>query len=231
MKRTLSVLLLAVFLLGAALTAPAQAADVRETAVAYMDITFECGCTRLGTGTMIAVNGLVTAAHNLVCYQHSRKLKNCTFYFGRNNNRYHYKYSGNFSYTWFTDFSKGYVSSDDIGYVVFPKDIGNTTGWYAWSVESDDDIRWEYCNMTGYSGSVTVSDFAQVDVLNDKEITWPISYEMKQCGQGGPVYYLWEGMEYPTLVAVYTTCGTVGYARRMTREVYDSMRSNGVKFN
>ena len=54
---------------------------VEDTAVALMDITFSCGCTRMGAGTMIAVNGLITAGHNLLCSKHNQKLKTCTFYF------------------------------------------------------------------------------------------------------------------------------------------------------
>lgn len=232
-KRIFSVMLIFVLLAEMMLlSGTAAAADVEQTAVAYMNITFECGCTRVGTGTMIAVNGMVTAAHNLVCYQHNKHLKSCVLYFGRRNNQYHYKYDGTLSYAWFADFSNGYVSSDDIGYIVFPNDIGNTTGWYGWSAESDDDIRWEYCHMTGYDGGVTRDDWAQVDVYNTKEITWPISSGFRNSSQGGPVYYAYEGLEYPVLVAVYTTCGTsTGYARRLTSAVIEDMKKNGVKFN
>ena len=234
MKRTTVFLLILVLAFSTVFIAePVQAAGDTETnAVAEMEIKFYCGCKRTGTGTMIAKNGMITCAHNLCCPDHNRKLESCTFYFGRNNKRYHYKYNGKFSYTYYGDYSNGYQSEDDIGYIVFPNDIGKNTGWYASRVESDNDIKWEYCHMIGYQGTKRVSDWNQVSVLNAKEITWSASSEFKKCGQGGPVYYASSDLEYPVLVAVYS-CYTSsdGYARRLTNQVFNDMEKSGIKFN
>ena len=233
MKKTIAILMTVLIAASILHTVPAQAASnsTEYTAVAQMIIKFNCGCSRTGTGTMIAKNGMITCAHNLCCPDHNKKLKSCDFYFGRNNKKYHYKYNGKFSYTYYGDFSGGYKSENDIGYIVFPKDIGTNTGWYASSVESDDDLKWEFCHMLGYQGNSRVDDWNQVSIVNDREIKWPASASYKKGGQGGPVYYASSDYEFPVLVAVYS-CYTIndGYARRFTQRVYEDMVKDGVKF-
>ena len=232
MKKTIAVLMVLILLLGTAM--PVLADTTENTAVAQMDIQFKCGCSRIGTGTMVAKNGFITCAHNLICYEHSKGLKSCVFYFGRNKQKYAYRYNGNFTYYYFTDFKNGYDSSDDIGYVVFPKNVGQHTGWYASTAESDEDLRWEYSNIAGYYGFNRRYDFEQIEVYSSKEICWPISSGLKQCGQGGPVYFWESGEKYPTIRAVYTTTGDhgkKGFARRITNSVIEDMRKNGVLFS
>ena len=231
MKKLICVLLLLPLL---AMTASAAfAANMRETAVAYMEIKFECGCTRGGVGTMIARNGLVTAAHNLVCSKHSKKLKSCNFYFGRTSGgKNHYKYTGKFTYYWFEDFKDGYKSRNDIGYVVFPKDIGTTTGWYAWSCERDKDLKGAYCYVKGYKNKKPTSDWGKFSVVNNAQISWTRASSFEDSDEGGPVYYDNSNLEFPVLVAVYTSFnGSTAYARRMTDNVYEDMKKNGVKFS
>jgi len=236
MKKVLSALLLLVLLAGLFPLPSARAADMRTTAVARMDITFKCGCSRIGTGVMVAVNGMLTAGHNLVCHKHNKPLKNCTFYFGPNGKKYHYKYKGSFTFTWYCDFSDGYESENDIGYIVFPKSkkVGKTTGWYASTAASNSKLGGSYCHMYGYNGNRLVNDWDQVKVVSAREISWPISSALKNCAEGGPVYFEGEGSDYPSVVAIYTCYGSnnsKGYARRLTSQLFDDMRSSGVEFN
>ena len=234
MKKNNAVFLIIMLIIGTFFSAgqAVAAGNTETTAVAEMEIKFSCGCTRTGTGTMIAKNGMITCAHNLCCPDHNKKLKTCVFYFGRNNKKYHFKYNGKFSYTYYGDYSNGYKSEDDIGYIVFPKDIGTTTGRYASSVESDDDLKWEYCHMIGYQGTKRVEDWNQVNIVNAREINWSATSEFKKCGQGGPVYYASSEFEFPVLVAVYS-CYTSdhGYARRLTNSVFEDMKKSGIKFS
>ena len=231
MKRILTALLLALVLLAASAVPALADNNVETTAVAQMDIKYNCGCTRVGEGTMVATNGMLTCAHNLVCTKHNKKIKSCVFYFGRNNKKYTYKYNGKFSYTYYGNYSGDYSSIDDIGYIVFPKDIGKNTGWFASSVESDDDLKWEFCHMTAYNGNKRVTDWNQVNIYNAKQITWSATDEFKKCGEGGPVYYGSSDLEFPVLVAVYTSHSTdYGVARRFTKQVFDDMKADGVKF-
>ncbi len=210
----------------------AVAGSPEESAVVQMDIKFTCGCKWTGTGTMICTNAMITAGHNLVCYVHNKPLDTCTCYFGRSGSKYTYKYNGAFTFYWFSDFSDGYESEDDIGYVIFPTDIGKKTGWYASSAESDDDLEWEYCHLMGYNGNVRLNDWAQANIVSSKLISLDASPAYRNGNQGGPVYYANEGLEYPTVVAVYITCSdTTAYARRLTKDIFDDMRKNGARFN
>ncbi len=235
MKRFLSLLLVLALAAGLiTVSVPALAADNSPdtSAVAYFEVKFHCGCTWNGTGTMIATNAMITAAHNLVCYTHNRGVNTATFYFERDNRKYRTSYNGKFNYHSYADFSRGYESDDDIAYIIFPKDIGSNTGWYASSAESDDDIKWEFCHMIGYNGYKRLYDWEQVEVESSKLISWPASREYREGNQGGPVYYRYEGLEYPVLVAVYITCSnTRAYARRITNNIYSDMERDGAKFN
>ena len=215
---------------------PAQAStytNMRETAIAYMDITFACGCKRTGAGTMVAVNGMLTAGHNLVCHTHNKKVKTCAFYFGyASKSDYYYKYNDSFTYTYYCDFSNGYASKDDIGYIKFPTDVGKRTGWYATSVESDSDLSWEHCHTQGFKNGSRVYDWGVVTVADARQITWTRSSSFQGCCEGGPLYYDYEGLEFPVLVAVYTSYdGATGYARRLTNQIFNDMKQSGINFN
>ena len=230
MKRSISLLLVLMLI---SLCGISLAANVLETAVAYMDITFYCGCRRTGLGTMIAENALVTASHNLICDTHSKTNKKINFYFGyKSKSKCFYKYTGSFSYSYYENFSNGFRSEDDIGFVVFPKSIGKKTGWFASSAEDDHGLEWEYSHVIGLQNNKLVEDWNQIDVHSSKQITWPISPSFLNTMEGGPVYWLWEDMKYPTVVAVYTShTDTMGYARRLTNKIFEDMKRNGAIFN
>lgn len=225
MKKWLAALLM--LLLALPLAAQADTFNANY-AVAYMDARFECGCTRGGSGTMISRYGLVTAAHNLYCYQHSQPVKSCNFYFGaKSAGSCWYEYSGGFRYRVYETFPNGYSDENDIGYVIFETPVGNETGWFAWRVADDQYLNEEYTHVLSYNGSRHMDSIFDVQyVLNSKQVYWNgwISGT-----EGGPVYFWYEGMEYPEVIAVYTCHDNSGngYGRRLTQDIYKDMKADG----
>ena len=233
MKKLFTLVIAAVLCLSCFTPALAAGSSPEYNAVALMDVTFKCGCGWTGMGTMVAENALLTASHNLICYKHASKCKSATYYFGyKGRNKYFYKYSGDFSYTCYEDFLNGYKSANDIAFVIFPTSIGKKTGWYASRYDNDEALKWEYSHVIGTKNNRIVEDWNQIDVLSSREITWPISSSFRGAASGGPVYWTGEGLAYPTLIAVYTTASdSTGYARRLTKDIFDNMKKSGAKFN
>ena len=227
MKKLTALLL---FMLSVLLITLAHADTIDTKPITYMNVTFECGCNRTGAGALIARNGLITAAHNLVCHQHNEKLKSCNFFFNWDGKTYSSKYTGRFSYRWYADFSNGYESKDDIGYVIFAETVSERTGFYENGVISygDDSLGWDYCTIYGYNGKKRVSDRAKLEFAGSKQICWTMSSSFSGCTEGGPV--LW-GSSFPFVTAVYTSySGTTGYARLLTGNIIEDMLRDGADF-
>lgn len=226
MKRLMA-FLLAALLLTMPLFASADTFNT-EHATAYLECKFQCGCTRGGVGAMIGRYGLITAAHNLYCHTHAQGLSYCNFYFGaRTAGSCWYQYSGKFTYTVYNTFSNGYNSNDDIGYVIFDSPVGNTTGWFGYLVGDDSDLHYEYMHMMYFNTyRHSREEFTIMQVYNDKQVYW----EGRNYNYGGGPVFLWyEGMEFPRVVAVYTSDNSDGYSfgRRLTSDIIRDMRMDG----
>lgn len=199
-----------------------------DHATAFMSSRFNCGCTIDGSGAMISRYGLVTAAHNLYCYQHGEKLKSCDFYFGaKSANSCWYKYDGKFTYWTYEDFKNGYDSANDIGVVIFDAPVGDETGWFGYWVGSDRDLNEEYTHVLAYDQYRHMQDLFEIQyVYSSTELYWQ---GWLGGTAGGPVYLWGEGMEYPMVVAVYTAADNDGngYGRRLTADVIQDMRDRG----
>ena len=227
MRKRLTALLLTAMMLLLPLCASASAFDIKHT-IAYMDSCFTCGCSRGGTGTMISRYGLITAAHNLYCPTHAKPLKSCNFYFGaKSAGSCWYAYSGKFTYRVYDTFQNGYSSKNDIGYVVFDTPVGDETGWCASWAANDHDVHQEYMNVYAYDETRHLESVFSIQfMLDSTRIYWD---EWISGTDGGPVTFWWEGMEYPTVVAVYTSHDAQGngYGRRLTDEIFRDMRLDG----
>ena len=203
---------------------PSSAASFDEhKATAFMNIKFECGCTRTGTGAMIGRRGLITCAHNLICFQHSKWLKSCTFIFGaKSANSGQKKVSTGYSYAVYDTFQNGYSSENDIGYVIFDKPIGDSTGWYAWEYGSDEFLNEEYTHVNYYTYNGRFDSLFTIQyVANNNQLKLN---DNPGDGDGAPVFLAYEGLDWPTVVGVYTVGN---YARRLTKQIGDDMRAAG----
>lgn len=227
MKKRMAAMILALVLILMPLASLADSFNYLHP-IAYMDSHFTCGCSRGGSGVMIGRYGLVTAAHNLYCHTHGKPLKYCNFYFGAKSvNSCWYQYSGNFHYTVYENFSNGYQSKNDIGYVIFDYPVGKETGWYGYLVGTDYDLNEEYTHVEAYDSKRHIQSVFSVQyVASDTEIYWD---GYTSGAEGGPVYFWYEGMEYPQVVAVYTSHDSDGngYGRRLTKQVINDMRADG----
>ena len=235
--RRLTAAVLAAALLITLLPAGALAAgsyyDYPYSAIAYMEIEFKCGCTTTGTGVMVAPNGLITAGHNLNCHVHNRPAKTLSFWFGYvNKSNYRYRYmKGQCSFTYYCDFSRGYNSANDIGYVVFPKEIGQNTGWLATSFSADAsefDRGGEFVSVDGYAyGSLkscyTVAEEYGATQVSIEDVSWGMD-------AGSP--FIRSGEGEPTVVRGVLTSRSNSrwYGRVLTKNIYRDMISSGVRF-
>ena len=226
MKRLTIIAVVMLVLLAAVLPSYAASFDDHK-ATAYMNIKFECGCTRTGTGAMIGRRGLITCAHNLICFQHSKWLKSCTFIFGaKSANSGQKKVTSGYTYTVYDTFENGYSGENDIGYVIFEQPIGDSTGWYAWQVGSDEFLNEEVTHVNYYTYNGRFNELFTIQyVSNSKQLKLD---DNPGDGDGAPVYLAYEGLDWPTVVGVFTTGGNgKGYARRLTNQVADDMRAAG----
>ncbi len=225
MKRLTAVILLSFILLSCAAAAGGGRSAFPEKAIAYMDITFRCGCTRIGTGAMVCVDGLLTAGHNLICQEHGQTAEKIDFYFGyAGKNDYYYLYKGHFRYWYLDSFKNGYHSRNDIGYVLFDENVGDKTGWLATRYGPDREFDGQICSISAYSKNGELTEYsAQISI--DGKLQFSLNQRaLPYGGEGAPVYINRNGT--PTLVAVYNShTGSGCLARRLTKELFDEMKA------
>ena len=225
MKRLTAVILLLILLLPS-YTAAADGgrSAYPEKAIAYMDITFRCGCTRIGTGAMVCADGLLTAGHNLICKEHSQTAQRIDFYFGYvSDDEYYYRYNGHIHYWYLDSFKKGYQSKYDIGYVLFDENVGEKTGWLATRYAPDREFDGQICSIIAYSRDGELTEYsAQISI--DSKLQFSLNQEeLPYGGEGASVCIYRDGK--PTLVAVYnshTNYSCLG--RRLTKELFNEMK-------
>ena len=226
MKRLTAVVLLLILILPSyAASADGGRSAYPEKTIAYMDITFRCGCTRIGTGAMVCVDGLITAGHNLICKDHSQTAERIDFYFGYvSKDDYFYRYDGHIHYWYLDGFPKGYKSRNDIGYVLFDENVGKKTGWMASRFGPDSEFDGAVCSISAYSKNGDLTEYsAQISI--DGKLEFSLNQQaLPYGGEGAPVYINRNGR--PTLVAVYNSHNNSSCsARRLDRDLFNEMKT------
>ncbi len=225
MKRLTLVMLLLILILPSYAAVAGGLSTYPEKSIAYMDISFECGCSRIGTGTMICRDGLITAGHNLICKDHCQTADRIEFYFGYvSSDDYYYHYSGHFHYWYLDSFTHGYHSKNDIGYVLFDEDVGDETGWMGWWYGPDREFEGETCAISAYSSDGDLTEYsAQITV--DSKLQFILNQEkLPYGGEGAPVFVYHNGT--PSVIAVYNS-STSYYCigRRLTKDLVNDMKA------
>ena len=225
MKRLTAVFLLLIFILSScAVAADGGRSTYPERTIAYMDITFRCGCSRVGTGAMVCADGLLTAGHNLICSKHSKTADRIDFYFGYvSENDYYYRYDGHIHYWYEDSFKKGYHSRHDIGYVRFDENVGQKTGWLATRYGPDREFNGKTCSIIAYSKDGELTEYsAQISI--DSKLQFSLNQEeLPYGGEGAPVCIERNGKT--TLVAVYNShMKNSCLGRRLTKELFNDMK-------
>ncbi|MCQ2457313.1 MAG: trypsin-like peptidase domain-containing protein [Clostridia bacterium] len=124
------------------------------SAIAYMEVHAGCGCKWTGSGFMVGEDRLMTAAHCLVCSDHSEWADQITFYFGyKSKNNYACKYNSRWTaYVGNTFPNRSYTADYDYGCVKLEKKkVGNTVGWFGmrWN-DSLSTLTDTYVYVAGY---------------------------------------------------------------------------------
>ncbi|MBQ8095273.1 MAG: hypothetical protein IJ242_17100 [Clostridia bacterium] len=225
MKKTILVLVLLAISLIPIISLAKGYDTYPERAIAYMEIEFRCGCSRVGTGAMICRDGLITAGHNLICDTHSMTAEKIDFYFGCadvDEGDYFKKYGGHFHYWYWDSFKNGYSSKNDVGYVLFDEDVGDSTGWFATYYGSDNALQGKSYVVEGYVEGGGLTDCSSwLDIRNSMEFN--LGVDSLPYGMEGAPIYIYRG-DKPTLVGVYHSHNSYEcHGRRLTKKLFDEM--------
>ena len=200
-----------------------------DSAIAKIVVHFRCGCAGQGTGFMVSAEGLMTAAHCLVCDEHHKTADSLTFYFGYiNSKKYDYKYDGEVTFWYGTDFSKGPGSEWDYGYVKFKKRIGGRTGWFGLWALPGEELNGLHCLVHGYRGDSLLWDMGKISVFTPYLLKSRI--DLLPGMSGGPVSCLVmdHGIYYYAVGINVGETAQANYARRITSELISEMEENGL---
>ena len=191
--------------------------------------TYECGCTDSSYGVMVSRNGLITRAVTIYCPRHGQKYSRLEFFFGFvNDELFAARYDGDFSFTAYEQFKKGYEKENDIAFIRFAEPVGDETGWYACKAASDKELKKSHLvlRLDTVRGRIQ-ADAPSVKVLNKKFLSYTY---MKGTASGVPTL-IEDGDGNRTVIGICTAYDpedNVGYIRRITSRVYNDMKADGL---
>ena len=190
-------------------------------AVAYMEMHYSCGCEGTGTGFMVERNKLMTAAHCMVCTDHSAWADDIKFYFG-------YKDTWNFTYVYAGEWyafvgntfpNKKYTTDNDWAVVKFYENVGDIVGWFGFYSEMpNDQLTNEYLDLLGYKWGTLRLSYGHATIGSGNLINYQM--DMEHGNSGGPVFYLdKEGVPYAVAINIADNDKS-NYGYRITKDVY-----------
>lgn len=160
------------------------------SAVALMDVTGECGCHWNGSGFLVGDRGiLLTAAHCLVCPDHSKWANNIKFHFGyRSSKNIYYTYTGRWvAYVGNVFADKEYSIEKDYAVVKVNEKVPKQLGWFgAYWATNDETIVKYYANVAGYRDGKIRYDSGYLRVMDADHVTFTM--DEVAGNSGGPIY-------------------------------------------
>ena len=214
---------------GATETGIPEAADTAaDSRIAFIESTFSCGCTGTSFGTMVGPRGMVVQSEALYCPEHGTAFTGVVFHFGKGKGVSQLDYEGDFSFKAYETFEGGFSAKNNIGYVLFPSAIGNTTGWYSCRVYSDEGLNGSSATVRSADDNWKTVDIpVTLAVRSEKQLAVPSS---EYFYTGVPLFITVEGEE-PVLVGIECASsrdGSTELFRRITERVYSDMEKAGV---
>lgn len=177
------------------------------TAIAYLTVTYSCGCPGAGNGFMVSKNCMLTAGHCIVCVDHGKEATSITATFGmQSNTNYLVRVTATPSNAviyhdpQFTGTQKNY----DYGYVVFETNVGNTTGWFGLASRNDSTLDGMSVTVTGYEKTSLKRCSGEITSVATNRIKYDADTLEGQ--SGAPVYF--NDATYGNLVVAIHTHGT-----------------------
>ncbi len=196
--------------------------------IAFIETSFECGCSGTSFGTMVGPNGMVIQSEAMYCPEHAKPYSKVVFHFGRGKNGARMEYDGDFTFKVYETFDEGFSAKNNIGYVVFPFPAGETFGWYGCRMVSDEGLSGTAATVRSLNENWESVDIPVVlAVRSEKQVSAPSE---KYFYTGVPLFLTAEGNE-PVLIGIECSVsadGSVEFFRRITRRVYEDMEKAGV---
>ena len=200
------------------------------SAIAYMEVTAECGDSWTGSGFMVGKNCLMTAAHCMVCHEHGKWADRITLYFGyRSSGNYLYKYNDRWFARAGTQFPRHTYDYDamqeDWAYVILSSDVGNVTGWLGFKFATDYEVSSRNYIVAGYRYGKLKYCWGSAYAEDNKIIGhWA---DTVPGNSGGPVF---TSDNYADAINVAENeKRQINWGRRITSDIWSYMKQDGYR--
>ena len=185
-------------------------------AIARIESDYACSCDNdIGTGFMISEKCMLTAAHTIACKRHNNKPDSVTVFFGydliNGTCLLQTTVSANDGEFYFCPNYTGTEKEYDYGYIVFPNNLGNVTGWIAIGSRANSVLNNMTVNVTGYSDGFFYDGEGEITSVTATRIRYDTDTQDGQ--SGAPVYYYDSSYGYEVAVGIHTH-GPSGLVRK-----------------